>query len=100
MLALNEALQKVGEEAYVRFSRVRYAPFGAISALFTDVGLLIPGRSNLLIQAIKTVDPAVVEVEVPEYWQQLNVYGMLLERYLGKGKIELLRREIELVTGI
>ncbi len=52
MLVLNEALQKAGEEAYVRFSRVRYAPSGVISALLTektDVGLLIPQRSNLLI---------------------------------------------------
>lgn len=36
MLALNEALQKVGEEAHMRFSRVRYALSRAISALLTD----------------------------------------------------------------
>ena len=71
MLALNETFQKVGEEAYGRFRRVRYALSGAISALFTekaDVGLMIPGRSNLLIQVIKIVGRSVVGVELLEYW--------------------------------
>ena len=63
MLALNEALQKAGEGLDTRFSRVRYAPSGAISALLTekaDAGSLIPRLSNLLIRAAKTVDCAVV----------------------------------------
>lgn len=45
MLALNEALQKAGEESHVRFCRVKYAPSGAISALLNenaDAGLLMP----------------------------------------------------------
>lgn len=103
MLALNEALQKVGEEAHVQFSQVRYAPSRTISALLTekaDIGLLIPQQSNLLIRAIKIVDPAIVGVEILEHWQQLKVHRMPLERYLGKRKMELLRREVELATRI
>ena len=103
MLALNEALQQVGEETYIRFTRVRYAPSGAISALLTekaDAGQLIPRRSNVLIRAVKAVDSAVVGIEVLEHWQRLKVHGMPLERYLGKGKMELLRREVESATGI
>ena len=103
MLALNEALQKAGEETYIRFSRVQYAPSGAVSALLTekgDAGQLIPQRSNLLIRAVKSVDPAVVGVEVLEHWQRLKVHGMPLERYLGEGKMELLKREVESATGI
>ena len=52
MLALNKALQQAGVKTYIRFSRVQYAPSGAISALFTekaDAGQLIPEQSNLLI---------------------------------------------------
>lgn len=52
MLALNKALQKAGEEPCIQFSRVKYAPFGAIAALLTkkaDVRQLIPRQSNLLI---------------------------------------------------
>ncbi len=103
MLALNEALQKARVEAKVRFSRVRYAPSGSISALLTgkaDATMLLPSRSNLLIRAAKTVDDAVVGVEVLEQWQRLKVHGMLLERYFGPGKMELLKREVESSTGI
>ena len=52
MLALNKALQKAGEETYIRFSQVRYAPSGTFSALLTekeDAAQLIPQRSNLFI---------------------------------------------------
>lgn len=103
MLALNEALQKAGKGLDTRFCRVRYAPSGAISALLTEkrnAGLLIPRLSNLLIRAAKTVDPTVVRVEVLEHWQRLKVHGMSQERYLGAGKMELLKREVESSTGI
>lgn len=71
MLALNEALQQTGEETHIRFTRVRYAPSGAISAFFTekaDAGQLIPQQSNLLIRAVEAVDPAVAEIEILEHW--------------------------------
>lgn len=103
MLALNEALQKAEVEAKVRFSRVRYAPSGSVSALLrenADATMLLPQRSNLLIRAAKAVDSAVVGVEILEQWQRLKVHGMPLERYLGPGKLELLRREVESSTGI
>ena len=61
---------------------------------------MIPQRSNLLIRAAKPVDPAVVGVEILEHWQRLKVHGMPLERYLGEGKMGLLKREVELATGI
>lgn len=35
-----------------------------------------------------------------EHWQRLKVHGIPLERYLGEGKMELLRQEVELLTGI
>ena len=103
MLALNEALQKAGVEPNVRFSRVRYAPSGSISALLTekaDATMLLPQRSNLLIRAAKTVDETVTGVEVLEQWHRLKVHGMSLERYLGSGNMELLKREVESSTGI
>ncbi len=46
------------------------------------------------------MDSAVVGVEVLEHWQRLKVHGMSLERYLGGGKIEVLKREVESSTGI
>ena len=85
MLALNEALQKAGEET--RFCRVRYSPSKAVFVLLTEkanMGLIIPRLSNVLIQAVKIMDQAIVGVEILEYWQRLNVHKMSLERYLDK----------------
>ena len=103
MLVLNEALAKAGEGVDVRFSRVRYSPSGAVSALLTEKAnarILIPRLSNVLIRAAKTVDEAIVGVEILEHWQHLKVHGMSLDRYLGEGKMELLKREVESSTGI
>ena len=71
MLALNEVLQQAGERTGLCFIHVWYSLSGAISALLSekaDSSQLIPQRSNLLIRAIKTRDPTVVEVEILEHW--------------------------------
>ena len=39
-------------------------------------------------------------LEILEHWQRLKVHGMSLERYMGEGKMELLKREVESSTGI
>ena len=39
-------------------------------------------------------------MEALERWHRLKVHGMSLERYLGEGKMELVKREIESSTGI
>ena len=62
--------------------------------------LLRPSRSNLLIRAAKSVDNAEVGIEVLEQWQRLKVHGMPLDRYVGLGKMELLKREVEFSTGV
>lgn len=70
MLALNKALEKAEKRLDSCFIRVKYAPLGVILALLmeqTNTGLLIPRLSNLLIQTVKTIDPAVVGVEILEY---------------------------------
>ncbi len=103
MLALNESLQKAGIPAYTRFSRVGYSQSGAISALLTEKSSaeqLVNNHSNILIRAAKAVDAGVIGVEALERWQRLKVHGMSLARYLGKGKMEVLCREIESSTGI
>lgn len=103
ILALNEALQKAGIKPKIRFTRVKYAPSGSISALLTekaDATMLLPQQSNMLIRAAKTIDDAVIGVKVLEQWHRLKVHGMSLERYLGQGNMELLKREVESSTGI
>lgn len=52
MLALNEALQKAGESASIRVSRIGYSQLGAISALLTekaDARELLKKHKNIFI---------------------------------------------------
>lgn len=103
MLALNETLQNAGEPASIRFNRVRYSPLGAISALLTKKAdateLLITG-TNILMEAAKTVDPAVIGAETLERWHWLkgtwNAFGKIPR---GR-KTELFRRKVESSTRI
>ena len=103
MLALNEEVQRAGESLEMCFCQVKYSFSGTVSALLTkkaNAGLLIPRLSNALIRAAKTVDAAIVGVEILEHWQRLKVHGMSLEKYLEEGKIEILKREVKSSTGI
>lgn len=103
ILALNEALQKAGESASIRISRIGYSQSGAISALLTekaDTRELLKKHKNILIRAVQTIDVAVVGAEALEHWHRLKVHEMSLERYLGERKMELFRREVESSTGI
>ncbi len=65
-----------------------------------NAGSIVPWLSNVLIRAAKTVDQAIVGVEILEHWQRLKVHRMSLERYLGEGSMDLLKREVESSTGI
>lgn len=55
---------------------------------------------NIFIQTVKAVDTAVIETEVLEYQQWIKVHKILFKRYLGKRKMELLKREIKLIPGV
>ena len=62
--------------------------------------MLLSQQSNMLIRAAKTIDNAVIRVEILNYWHRLKVHRMSLDRYLGPRNMELLKREIEFSTGI
>lgn len=103
ILILNEALARAGEGVDIRFLRVKYLSSGPVSALLTEnvnARLLILRLSNVLIQAAKTIIVAIIGVEILEYWQCLKVYKMSLDKYLGDGKMELVRQEVESSSGI
>lgn len=58
-------LQKAGEE--MQFYRVKYSPTGAVSIPLIEkanVRSIVPRLSNVLIWAAKTVDQAIVRVEI------------------------------------
>lgn len=102
-MALNEVLQKDRKSIYIWFCWVRYLLSGAISMLLTEkanAGILIFQWSNVLIWVTKTVDLAIKEVEILKHWQHFKVYWMLLEKYLDKENMELLKQKVESSTRI
>lgn len=82
---------------------MRYAPSGVISTLPTekvDAGSLILRLASSLIRDAKTIDSELVRVEVLEHWRRPKVPGMSLQRYLGGGKMKVLKRKVESSTDI
>lgn len=70
MQALNKALQKAEEPISICFSQVSYSQSGDFLTLLTektDVVELFKIRTNVFIQATKTVDEVVIEVEALEH---------------------------------
>lgn len=103
ILVVNESLQKAGILVYTRFSRVGYLQLRAISALLTEKSSaknLVRNHFNILIRTAKSVNEKIIGIEALERWQSLKIHGMSLAQYLGDRKIELLRQEIKLSTGI
>lgn len=71
MLVLNNALEKVGKKSDIRFAWVKYVLIGLISALFIEKAnerVSIPQLLNLLIWVAKTVNIAIVGIEILEHW--------------------------------
>lgn len=96
MLVLNKTLLKAEKPEFFRFSKMRYSPSGAISALLTKKANaieLFKTRTNILIQAAKTINQAVINVL--ERWHWLKIHRILLDKYLGKRKIELFKQKVE-----
>lgn len=93
----------MGEELDIPFIQVIYTLSRVILALFTkqvNARWLIPQLLSLLIWIVKIVDLSIVKVELLEHWQWLKIYGILVNRYLSKRKMELLRQKIESSIGI
>lgn len=52
-----------------------------------------------VMAAVQKLDPEVTKMEKTEKWHKLRVHGVELDRYMGQGRLEVAREEIELMTG-
>lgn len=103
ILVLNKSLQKTGASIYIKFCQVGYAQSGAILVLFKEKASaedLVKEHFNILIKAVKSIDKAIIKMEVLEHWKRLKVYGISLARYFGEKKMKLLSYKIESSTRI
>lgn len=96
MVALNQVLQKAGQE--MGLCRVKNSSSGAMSALFikkANARSIILWLSNIFIWVAKTVDKVIIWVAILKYQQYLEVYEMSIKKYLGEERIRLSKRKAE-----
>lgn len=65
-----------------------------------DASILLLQQSNLMIQAAKLVNQVFIRVKIFKHWQRFKVHGMLLARYFGPNKINLLKKKFKFLTEI
>jgi hypothetical protein len=104
LLALNEAFTEAGLPIFMRVVDSGYSASGHLMVLMergTPSSALIPVYNDLLLGAVRRIDPAVISVEISEQWRRVKVHLVFLQRYRNSGRgLDLAWREIELGTPI
>jgi hypothetical protein len=104
LLWLNRALDGAGLPIFMRAVDSGYAASGHLTVLLkegTPSNTLVPAYNDMLIAAVRRVDPAVVSVEISEQWQRVKVHRVPIQRYMNSNHgLELAREEIELVNSV
>jgi len=85
--AVNRALFQQHAPAHVRIINTRMNVKGTITALTyqnptAEMALLF---RDIIIQAARTVDKGIIDVEGNESWERLKIHTVRLVRYMGKG---------------
>lgn len=101
MFEVNKALAHAKADVTVRLTNLRYSKKGHLSGLVNENACAddLLGYGPLVLAAAQGVDPTIIDVEKTERWRKMRVHGVMLDRYLKEGGLELAREEIEL-TGI
>jgi hypothetical protein len=102
ILGLNTALTAASLPDFLRVVDVGYTRTGAISIILQKGSLnhmLLSRYTDLMIAAVRKIDPAVISLEAPEQWYRLKVHGVPIKRYLTLG-LGLARQEIETGSAI
>jgi len=97
--AINRALHAAKVPSFIRFKEVRRNAHGTVTAVTTDTctAIMMLEHRNTVIRAAKSVDSVTIGLDTNETWQRVRIYGIPLERYVGKGThgLEKLREEME-----
>jgi hypothetical protein len=88
LLALNEAFTAAGFPIFMRAVDSGYRASGHLTVLMergTPSSALIPAYNDLLLGAVRRIDPAVISLEISEQWQRVKVHSVPLQRYRNWG---------------
>lgn len=101
MFEVNKALELARAHVTVRLIKIGYTEKGNLTGVMSENACAeeLLKHAPTVIAAVQKLDPEVTDVEKTEKWRKLRVHGVELDRYMGEGRLEVAREEIELMTG-
>jgi hypothetical protein len=101
MFEVNKALAQARAHVMVRLVEIRYTEKRNLSGVMSENACAedLIEFAPTVMAAVQTLDPEVTNMEKTEKWRKLRVHGVELDRYMGEGRLEVAREEIELMTG-
>jgi DNA-binding ferritin-like protein len=101
MFEINKALAHARAEVTVRIIKMKYTEKGNLSCVLSEHACAeeLLRYAPAVMAAVQKLDPTVTNVEKTERWRKLRVHGVALDRYMTENGLDLLREEIEVMTG-
>jgi hypothetical protein len=99
LAAINNCLYMKGTPHFHRVTHVTRNSKGTITATSApgvDAKTLITHYWNEIVNTIREVDRAVLDIHKLEKWIKLNVYGIPLNRFMGKGTHGVQKLQLEI----
>jgi hypothetical protein len=101
MFEVNKALAHARAYVAVRLINLRYTEKGNLSSVVYENAYIEDLLEFILavMSIMQKLDPTVINVEKTEKWRKLQVHRVALDCYISEGRLEVVREEIELMTG-
>jgi hypothetical protein len=101
MFEVNKALAHARAYATVRLIKMGYTEKGNLTGVMSENACAedLLEFAPTVMAAVQKLDPEVNDMEKTEKWRKLRVHGVELDRYMGEGRLDVAREEIELMTG-
>jgi hypothetical protein len=101
MFEVNKALAHARAHVTVRLTKMGYTEKGNLTGVISENASVeeLLDYTPTVMAAVKKLDPKVAYMEKTERWLKLWVHGVELDRYMSKGRLDVAREEIELMTG-
>lgn len=100
MFEVNKALAHARAYVTVRLVKMGYTEKGSLTGVMSENACFedLLEYATTVMAAVQNLDPEVTNMEKTEKWRKLRVHGVELDRYMGEGRLQVAREEIELMT--
>jgi hypothetical protein len=101
MFEVNKALTNARAYVTVRLIKMGYTEKGNLTGVIGENAYAEDAfaHAQAVMAMVQKLDPEVVYMDKTERWYKLRVHGVALDQYIAEDRLELARREIELMIG-